>query len=813
MLAATTPSSQPFLKVSTNEVWMCRVVTDAQLEQPLPPLYILPKSEYVHRHEQGTLIEQKNELEVLLRFNEQRTLFKAWPVAPISVLTTSFQVSWLVLVVIPKQSEGLIFPSLEDNFHIDFESRVEMPNGTFSLVNLPATRIVNPYEDTDHPVGMGVANCAAFKVDVCRSWKDEDGEQVSIDLMAEKKIASSLDDFENIFLDEAKQQEITITWDTYSSTFEAELAALRRLTEDCQQESRNISHKSKAAFEMILDLRGSDKTFIDLHDFFPHLKNPAAQEHRIRYDIIRRYRSFNHDHLAAFKGLTRVPNGLYFVNGCPGAGKTEWNMIVSALLQSKKRPGAKRRSPILFLVDLNKTVDDAADRYYKLCKEAKLDLRIVRMHGWPYEIRNSSKLNTGGSGQNGNDDQQGTDFTKKFLATMNINKAVQIGRNPNKAPTLDEAAWEYYEKHKDGGFLSLKRVLTRMEAGEVLDHDNWKTLRTQVTKLYTAYLKQTDFVATTPVAVYGSFTKYYKPDIIFVDEAPHARELTTLIPIAYFEPIAWIFTGDVNQTRPFVKSGDVRDTIKKGLEFNPYADQMRLSLMARAEKVGAINSRLLINKRAYGNLQKLPSTLFYHGRMVSGYPAAKQFPTTVKYLRTYLENLGGGTKLSENRAVVSLTTSKEETHCRSFWNPVNHHWVMDQARKLLQDPDFRDVTNIEQPGRVMIQTPYSVAMRQYAHAVKQWPAEWQQRVEVLTVDKAQGNQADVVFLDMVRTTRPGFMDEAHRMNVAITRARQAEVILMHSGMTFRLAGGQRVPTNYTSKVWNDAYNDSRLFVL
>ncbi|KNA99016.1 hypothetical protein FOXG_03152 [Fusarium oxysporum f. sp. lycopersici 4287] len=104
-------------------------------------------------------------------------------------------------------------------------------------------------------------------------------------------------------------------------------------------------------------------------------------------------------------------------------------------------------------------------------------------------------------------------------------------------------------------------------------------------------------------------------------------------------------------------------------------------------------------------------------------------------------------------------------------------------------------------------------MRQYAYVVKGWPIEWQERTEVLTVDKAQGNQADVVFLDMVRTTKPGFMDEAQRLNVAITRARQAEIVLMHPAMTFRLRQGKRVPTDYTSKVWEDAVANDRLFVV
>ncbi|KAG5744129.1 hypothetical protein H9Q72_000274 [Fusarium xylarioides] len=57
-------------------------------------------------------------------------------------------------------------------------------------------------------------------------------------------------------------------------------------------------------------------------------------------------------------------------------------------------------------------------------------------------------------------------------------------------------------------------------------------------------------------AAYGGFAKLFKPDAISMDEAFHAREPMALIPIAFFEPIVWIFTGDVKQTQPFVKSGD-----------------------------------------------------------------------------------------------------------------------------------------------------------------------------------------------------------------------------------------------------------------
>ncbi|KAM0496631.1 hypothetical protein ACHAP8_007208 [Fusarium lateritium] len=61
----------------------------------------------------------------------------------------------LVLVVVPQPSEVIVFPSLDDNFHVDFESRIQLPDRIYSLGNLPATRIGNPYEDANYLVNKG----------------------------------------------------------------------------------------------------------------------------------------------------------------------------------------------------------------------------------------------------------------------------------------------------------------------------------------------------------------------------------------------------------------------------------------------------------------------------------------------------------------------------------------------------------------------------------------------------------------------------------------------------------------------------------
>lgn len=750
----------------------------------------------------------KNEETILTRFNNKKEPFKAWVISAMPNTTNAFQRSWLILVKPPSASIDSKFPGLTDRVYVDFHASIVREEGTFTLVHVPATRIINPFDETDRPVDSFVRRCAAFKLDVARSSVADEVEHKDLDLMAHFQVTQAIDSISAIDLTEDKAQSINIEFEVNSITFDAELAALRYLIEDKRLSSRCPSPRSLLAFHSIQSF-GGEKLYTDLFKIYPHIANPTASN--LPRLLVNKFKRQPKDHRSAHDGLQSIVNGLYFVNGCPGAGKTEWNILLAALIQAKTPPHRQKRgpAPILFLVDINATVDSAADRYYNLCKAAGLSrLRIIRMHGWPYEIRNSSKLQGGVEKE---DDEESPDFTKRFLMTAGLQDTT-LKRSPTKAPTLDEAAWEYYDHHKDNCdlFSGLKALLRRMECGEIFNNGEWKALRNIVAMLYRAVLRNAHFIATTPTAVYGSFTSLFKPEVVFIDEAPHARELTTLIPIAYLDPFVWIFTGDVNQTRPFVKGGDKRDMKRENLDFNPYAEQLRLSTMARAEATGAIKSKLLENQRARANLHRLPSQMFYEGLMISPHDENKKFPPSTRYLQQYLERLGGGQQLQENRVVVSLEHSQESTELRSFWNPAHHRWILSEVLNLLDDPKFLSMDST--PGRVMIQTPYKTAFRQYEAHWKQWSPERQERVQVVTVDKAQGNQADVVFLDMVRTRSVGFMDEPQRLNVAITRARQAEVIVMHRGMTYRYPG-RMVKSRFVSQIWDDAEKGGRLFNL
>lgn len=496
----------------------------------------------------------------------------------------------------------------------------------------------------------------------------------------------------------------------------------------------------------------------------------------------------------------------------PGAGKTEFNMVLAALIQSKRDRANNRHSPVMFLVDINKTVDDAANRYFHLCKEVGLKLRIIRMHGFPYEMKHSGKLHQASSKTDGASSAT-VDFTQRFLTTASLASKSNLTPSNDKAPTLDEAAWQYFESHKNAEvFAILQKLLDEMKTEGALRSDDWKALRSRIRTLYTAVLAQADFIATTPVAASGQFAKLFKPKVIFIDEAPHARELTTLIPIAYYDPKVWIFTGDVKQTEPFMKGSSKWEVAEKGLKPNPYASQLKLSTMARAAHVGALNAQLLVNNRAHGNLHRLPSDLFYESRMKPGHKSQSSlYPQSTEHLQKCLAGIGSVSyRLNENRIIVHLASGSERKLRKSFWNPRHQSWVLQQAQRFLADAKFESLCP-GVPGTIMISTPYKSAAREYQSAIKQWPQEWTDRVEVLTIDKSQGNQADVVILDMVRSETVGFMDNPQRLNVAITRARQAEIIVMNFKMTSRPFGRERINTVYTSRLWEDTLNAGRVF--
>lgn len=67
-------------------------------------------------------------------------------------------------------------------------------------------------------------------------------------------------------------------------------------------------------------------------------------------------------------------------------------------------------------------------------------------------------------------------------------------------------------------------------------------------------------------------------------------------------------------------------------------------------------------------------------------------------------------------------------------------------------------------------------MRERLQQSRKWP-EGQVRVEVCTVDRFQGHEADIVFISFARPRSTSFLESPNRLNVALTRARYQRVIV------------------------------------
>lgn len=84
-----------------------------------------------------------------------------------------------------------------------------------------------------------------------------------------------------------------------------------------------------------------------------------------------------------------------------------------------------------------------------------------------------------------------------------------------------------------------------------------------------------------------------------VDQAAQMTELSSLIPIAWYNPVAWLFASDDCQLGPHL----VLDVVGK----YPFRPDLENSTLARAVKAGAANAYLYTNHRQYGRLFSLPS--------------------------------------------------------------------------------------------------------------------------------------------------------------------------------------------------------------
>ncbi|GAB1318432.1 P-loop containing nucleoside triphosphate hydrolase protein [Madurella fahalii] len=772
------------------------------MSAPIKPLYRFANvAEFAHRHKTGTDAEFAAEERLIDEINKQENKFRAWIVS--KTRRTAKRDEYLLLVQpgpggeykLPQQGEpAKIRIILGDGSLTRFSDawRIEIPTELLGitaehpekLAAFHVTVFIAEAHEGIQPLISGTyppRQPGATSEDVTpsnrsdtssESW-DARSNSSDNDTQTTSATSESSGGFDEVKLASCNAIRVNFLLTASESTKNAELAALEQL----YGKHQNATERQIKAFEYFVLLRDPDFV-VDLHHEIPHLTTAMQETWWPTSRQAKKFALLNPQQKAAYMhGFNNLPCGICILPGGPGAGKTHFNLFTIAMAQLKPLPRPVRVkgqleklcAKVLFIVDMNSPVDDVANRMVRLYDELGMKKSIIRMKGWGSEVKLSGRLN---SAEDAASEEMHVDFSQQFLRTANLMALGNgpAGRRACTAPSLDEAAWQRYDTHKATKYEELTKFMTEdlWESSDVIP----LRLRRLVYNLYRDTLAAADFIATTPVAASNHFRGMFKPDLVYFDEAPHARELSNLIAIANFDPIAWIFCGDYRQTVPFVGSDSIGSK-------NIYRSQMQVSMMERAAIARVIRYELLMNHRSFGGLHQLASALWYGGRMVSG---NNQVPVSLPHIQRYLQKLAGGKPCTVPRLLVHIKNcGPEGRDGTSSWNPTHTLWVMARVRELLRDEYFRHAER-DEPGSILIISPYKKAYDEYKKAIKRLPHWAQKRVETRTVDVVQGHEADFVFLDLVKDKSTGFLDNPNRLCVAVTRARLGEVIMMHPKM-------------------------------
>lgn len=489
----------------------------------LTPLYAFDDpAEFHRRHSGGVLKEFENESRDVNAFNARQTQFKAWPLA--NLYRGKDKSFWVFLVRPGESGAEVLFPREGESCEILLWSksgkvqrsekyweaeRIENPAASFGITQEDALRM------------------PAFKVNVPGNVPEdfirplqEDPDEVGHN--APNRLAKQY------AFGDKKAVRITMKLRLSSATKDAEFGAIDKLFKSTD----DLTSKQKAAFRYLLDFKDVPFT-VNLFQHFPHLRDPLNNPGGMPPKVVTMLKGFNAHQRMAYKSvLSSLPCGICIIPGGPGAGKTHWNLVLTAAIQSKNvifhgpESFSNRSAKVLYILDINKPLDDTCNKIVRLYKSLGLKKHAVRLYGWPYSRKQWKTI----------------DFSTKFMFIARMNRFRRQTFNETcLAPTLDELVWDKYQANKTGRYHALHDAVSAALKGQ--KNPNVKSLKELTGRLYLEVLDQVDFIATTPVPAATQFNGLFKPDIVIFDESPHAREASTMIAIAQYDPIAWIFSG------------------------------------------------------------------------------------------------------------------------------------------------------------------------------------------------------------------------------------------------------------------------------
>lgn len=234
--------------------------------------------------------------------------------------------------------------------------------------------------------------------------------------------------------------------------------------------------------------------------------------------------------------------------------------------------------------------------------------------------------------------------------------------------------------------------------------------------------------------------------LVVLDEASQTTEPALLVALAAARAERLIMVGDPEQLPPTIKSHALRTTLGR-------------SPMTRLRDRGLDQFTLQVQYRMAPSLLEFPSSHFYDGAVecapglgTCDPPSGLNWPHIDR---------------QQDGALVFLDVADEEVQHDSstgYSNPAQVDLVLDLLDALPPNDDI-------------------AVIAPYARQVDLLRSSLDARATVGTVDAFQGSESDVVIISTVRSNHYhelGFLHDPRRLNVAITRAKSALVVVGNS---------------------------------
>lgn len=260
---------------------------------------------------------------------------------------------------------------------------------------------------------------------------------------------------------------------------------------------------------------------------------------------------------------------------------------------------------------------------------------------------------------------------------------------------------------------------------------------------------------------------------LFVDESSQSLECEALVPIlSVGDDCSIVLVGDPKQLSP-----TVRDNVAARAGLSLSLQERLMGLPLYKDNKHCVMTTLLANYRSHDALLKIPSELFYNGRLQC--QASPEISAACKDF----ELLEDG----ENFPLMVYNVSKGKEMSKldtpSYYNLVE----CEAVAKLIEALILSENVNIH-TGEIAVITCFRAQVLKLREVLRSRKLS---NVNVGVVEDFQGQEQKVVIISTVLTQKQdrwssltgglGFMTDPKRFNVAITRASALCVIVGHVG--------------------------------